>query len=175
MDYEQQLIDGITKVLVQLNYLSIEDAHALHEAFRKSEVERFEEFLLDEDVVDKANLLKCLQIYYKLPAIDVVGILFEHDLIIKFPKEVMLNFGFIPYQRDGDILQIIAARPQDPNLPEIISGYVSYETVFMVGICRDICDAAKEFHDSALTIIEEDEEEEEELRNAMEEIVEEED
>lgn len=175
MDYEQQLIDGITKVLVQLNYLSTEDAHALHEAFKRSEVERFEEFLLDEDVVNKEDLLKCLQIYYKLPAIDVVGILFEHNLIVKFPTEIMLNAGFIPYQRDGDILQVIAARPQDAELPEIISEYVSYESVFMVGIYRDICDAVKEFHDQALTTIEEDEQEEDELREAAEEVVEEED
>lgn len=175
MDYEQQLIDGITKVLVQLNYLTTEDAHALHEAFNKSDVERFEEFLLDEDVVNKEDLLKCLQIYYKLPAIDVVGILFEHDLIIKFPKEAMLNAGFIPYQRDGDIVQIIAARPQDAELPEVISAFVSYESVFMVGIYRDICDAAKEFHDEALTIVEEDELEEQDIDDALEEVVEEED
>jgi hypothetical protein len=176
MNYEQQLIDGITKVLVQLNYLSTEDARALHEAFDKSEVERFEEFLLDEDVVNKEDLLKCLQIYYQLPAIDVVGILFEHNLVIKFPTEVMLNAGFIPYQRDGDIVQIISARPQDADLQEIISNYVSYESVFMVGIYRDICDAVKEFHDEALTTIEEDEDEEEDdLRDAAEEIIEGED
>ena len=173
MDYEQHLIDGIIKVLVQLNHLSHEDAQALHDAFRKSEVERFEEFLLDEDIVSKEDLLPCLQVYYKLPAIDVVGVLFEHDLIIKFPKEIMLRNGFIPYQRDGDILQVIAARPQDTDLQEIISEYVSYETVFMVGIYRDICDAAKEFHDQALTAIEEDEEEEDELREAAEEVIDE--
>lgn len=175
MDYEQQLIDRITKVLVQLNHLSTTDATALHEAFRESEVERFEEFLLDEDVVSKEDLLAALEIYYKLPAIDVVGILFEHNLIIKFPKEIMLSHGFIPYQQDGDILQVIAARPQDAELPEIISEYVSYETVFMVGIYRDICDAAKEFHDQALTLVEEDEDEERELLDALEEIIEEED
>lgn len=173
MDYEQRLIDGITHVLVQLNHLTTEDARALHEAFRASEVERFEEFLLDEDIVSKADLLTCLQIYYKLPAIDVTGILFEHNLVIKFPIEIMLNNGFIPYQREGDILQVIAARPQDIELPETISEYVSYETVFMVGIYRDICDAAKEFHDQAVTSVE-DEDHEDELREEAEEVIDEE-
>lgn len=175
MDYEQQLIDGITKVLVQLNHLPSSEAPALHEAFKASEVERFEEFLLDEDIVSKESLLTALQIYYKLPAIDIVGVLFEHNLIIKFPKEIMLNKGFIPYQQDGDLLQVIAARPQDIELPEVISQYVSYETVFMVGIYRDICDAAKEFHDQAVTVVEEDEEEEQNLHDALEEVIEEED
>lgn len=170
MAYEQQLVDGITAILVQLEHLTTDDARALHEAFRASGVERFEEFLLDEDVVSKPDLLEALQLYYKLPAIDATGLLFEHNLIIQIPKEVMLRNGFIPFRKEGDILQVIAARPQDPELPETISDSVSYETVFMVGIYRDICDAVKEFYDEAVTTVEDEDELNELGRTAEEEI-----
>ncbi len=159
MEYEQKLIDGITAVLVAQGVLEQSEVAPIHTAFRATDVERFEEFLLDEDMVTKRALLQALQLYYELPAVDVVGMLLQHQLVVMFPKEVMLTHGFIPYQQDGDMLLVIAARPHDPLLDEQIREYVSYEPVFLVGLYRDIADAVKEFYDEAVTVTHDDEEE----------------
>jgi hypothetical protein len=94
--------------------------------------------------------------YYQLEAIDVVGMLFDHNLLRKFPLDVMVRVGFIPHQQDGDVLEVIAARPQDSELLDIIGAYVSYDIVFTVGLYRDICDAAKEFYDESVAVVHED-------------------
>lgn len=172
MAYEQKLIDGITAVLVAQGALAQTEVGAIHSAFSATDVERFEEFLIDEDIVTKQALLQALQTYYKLSAVDVVGMLLQHNLVITFPKEIMLQYGFVPYQLDGDILYVIAARPQDPVVDEQIGNYVSYDIVFLVGLYSDITDAVKEFYDEALTMIHEDEDDE--LEEDYEEIIDEE-
>lgn len=156
MNYEQRLIAGITEALVAQGELAANEVVGLEEAFRATNVERFEEFLLDENIVSKQALLQAVQQYYQLTAIDVTGLLLEHSLVTKFPKELMLNYGFVPYQQDGDLLQVIAARPFDEELPDVIGTIVTYDVVFLVGIYRDIADAVKEFYDEAVTIVHED-------------------
>jgi len=162
---EYAMIKGMNEILIARKLIAAIDVQALQEAFNHSEVERYEEFLLDEEVVVKADLLNVLEKYYQMPAVDVVGMLLDHDLVIKFPKDVMLRMGFVPYQQDGDILQVIAARPHDAELLAVIGESVSYDVVFMVGFYRDICDAVKEFYDSSIAsfIGDDVEEEEEEL------------
>jgi len=174
MNQEQILIEGVSNALVQEGVLSREDALALQKAFSETEVERFEEFLLAEDVVEKQDLLNALQHFYQLDAIDVVGMLFDHDMLRKFPLDVMVRVGFIPYQQDGDVLEVIAARPQDSELLDIIGSYVSYDIVFSVGLYRDICDAAKEFYDESVAVVHEDDIEEAAEEEAQEVVQEEE-
>jgi len=169
MDRELLMIDGLNRVLIAQGSITQNDAVDMHEAFKASEIERYEEFLADEEVVSKADLLKALQTYYELPALDVVGLLLDHDLVTKFPKEIMLENGFVPYQQDGDVLQVIAARPADADLLEVIGEYVSYDVVFLVGLHRDICDAVKEFYDESLTVVHEEEEFTEDIEDIVDE------
>jgi hypothetical protein len=175
MDRDQHILDGITKVLVARKALQQHDVQPLHDAFRASAIERFEEFLVEEEVVTKEQLLAALQEYYQLPAIDVVGLLLSHELVIKFPKDLMLNHGFVPYQLDGDILQVIAARPNDADLSEIMVPFIGQDVVFAVGIYSDICDAVKEFYDPSITSLHEvDIDEDEDFENMAEEVIDEE-
>lgn len=127
------------------------DEQTLVEEFKKNPAESFEEFLLDEELLSKQDLLKALQKYYDVPSIDLAGFFFDHDLVHLFPKEVMLNNQFIPYIVDGDLLIVIAADPSNEDLDEIIGRSVSYEVGYMVSIPHDITNAIKEFYDESLT------------------------
>lgn len=147
-------VDGLSGILVQKGALKQSDAQAAQKAFSEQTAMTFEEFLLDEELVTKEALLEALSVYYDLPAVDVMGIFFDHHLLRMFPKDVMLRNGFIPYERDGDVLMVIAAQPNNHQLPEIIGKFVSYDVTFMVGILRDIDDMVKEFYDGSPAEIE---------------------
>lgn len=171
MNRDQYFIDELGNILVTLGALQKQDVKALDSAFRATDRERFEEFLVDEDVVGKDDILKALQVYYQLPAIDVVGILFDHALLINFPKAEMLNFGFIPFIQDGETLQVIASIPTNSDLLEVIGHYVNNDIVFRVGLYRDICDAVKEFYDESVATLPDDDEERIETEEDIEDIV----
>lgn len=156
---QHALIKGLGEILVATKALTRADLEALTHTFAQREMVRFEEFLLDEGLVSKQALLTALETYYKLPAVDVAGIFFDHHLVTSFPKDVMLRKGFIPYERDGDVLEVIVADPQDEALLSVIGSHVSYDIVIVVGIYREICDAIKEYYDEALTVSNQDDEE----------------
>lgn len=151
-NYDKPFIDALCSILVKNQSLKNRDAQSLEDAFKNNSALYFEDFLLEEDFVSKEALLQALHEYYQFPAIDVIGEFFDHHLVTMFPKDVMLRNAFIPYNRDGDILLVVAARPSHPELPEIIGEFVSYDVTFMVGLYRDICDQVKEFYDSSIEV-----------------------
>ena len=50
---------------------------------------------------------------------------------------------------DGNILSVVASKPDKPGLESAIREYISYDVVFRVGLRRDICDTVKEFYDKS--------------------------
>ncbi|MCL5875595.1 MAG: hypothetical protein M1114_03925 [Candidatus Dependentiae bacterium] len=170
MPRKLDVIDALCDILDRNKALKHYDAQALKKAFRERTDLIFEDFLLEEGIVDKEDLLNALAEYYQVPAIDAMGILFDHHLVTMFPKDVMLRNLFIPYDREEDVLLVIAVHPQDPDLPELIGKFVSYDVTFLVGLARDISDSVKEFYDESLlqrsldqTMVDEVGEQEEEL------------
>ena len=147
---DKEFIDGFCAILVKNKALKNRDAHDLEVEFERSTAIYFEDFLLAEDLVSKEDLLQALGEYYQMPAIDVVGIFFDHHLVRMFPQDVMLRNGFIPFERDQDILIVIAARPRHPALPEIIGDFVSYDVTFMAGLYEDICGQVEAFYDQSI-------------------------
>lgn len=147
---DQLFIDDFCAILVRHKMIKEQDVPGLCSAFEQNSALYFEEFLLTEEFVTKENLLQALELYYNLPSMDVVGVFFDHHLVRMFPKDVMLRNGFIPYDRDGDVLIVVASRPNNPKLAEIIGKFVSYDVTFLVGIYQDITDAAKEFYDESI-------------------------
>ena len=146
MDREQKMIEGILNILCDRHIFKREDAAELEKQFRRSEIERFEDYLIDEDLVDKSDLLAALKQYYNVPAIDVMGESFDHDLLTKFPQDVLLRNCCIPYRQDGPLLFMIAADPTDENLDEILGKFVSYDFEYFVGIPRHIDMMIKDFY-----------------------------
>lgn len=174
---DAQFVDRLSAILAKHHVLQDKEAASLRHDFDKSSAFYFEDFLVDEGLVGKEEVLSALSEYYLLPSIDVIGIFFDHHLVTMFPKDVMLRNGFIPYDRDGDVLIVVAARPDHPQLPEIIGKFVSYDVTFLAGLYTDICDAVKEFYDESIEQAElelfednRDEHEEDPLRDIQERI-----
>lgn len=149
-------VNGFVQTLVRMNIISKEEGQAADKAFHDSAKENFVDFLLEEGLVEREDILKALSQYYKVPAFDVVGHFFEHNLLHQFPKDVMLRNAFIPIEVDENMLIAVASEPDNPDLLAIIGENVSYDVRFDVGIRLDITDAIEEYYERALTEVEQD-------------------
>lgn len=143
--------EDITAILEKKNTISKKESAAMRKAFAESGADEFEEFLLDEGLLDEVDLLRALSLYYHVPSFDVNGYFFENFLLRKFPKNFLLRHGIIPLEADNESMTIVASNPADPNLPVEIARFVSYDIYFCVGIRRDICDAIEEFYEKSDT------------------------
>jgi len=143
------LIEGLSKLLVERGFMSAAEASSAAKAFRDRSETEFTHFLLDEGLIEEADLLEVLSAYYQVPPFDVNGYFFDRDMLKKFPKGVLLRHNMIPAEQDENMLIVVAADPADSNLLPILGKYVSYDIRFNVGIARDIEDAVKEFYDES--------------------------
>ncbi len=148
---------GFLRVLAELKLITAEDAVKLLAAYHESDVDQFDEFLLSEGILDTENLLEALSHYYQVPSFDVVGYFFERHLLHMFPKEMLVQHEIIPMQVDENMMIVVAAQPDNPDLLFEIGEYVSYDIRFYVGVARNICDAIEEYYDKADTEVDEDE------------------
>jgi hypothetical protein len=142
---------GFLRVLAELKLITAEDAVKLLAAYHESDVDQFDEFLLSEGILDTENLLEALSEYYQVPSFDVVGYFFERHLLHMFPKEMLVRHEIIPMQVDENMMIVVAAKPDNPDLLFEIGEYVSYDIRFYVGVARNICDAVEEYYDKADT------------------------
>lgn len=154
----ESFIDGITAILAKRNIIKATEAAALRKSFKESAKPYFDEFLLDEGLVEKDDLLEALAEYYQVPAFDVVGYFFDHELVRMFPQDFLIRNGIIPIEQDENILVVVASDPSNPDLLPRIGNYVSYDVQFRVGIRSDIVDAIEEFYQRSLTEVDYDRE-----------------
>ncbi len=147
----KKYVEGITNTLVKLEMLSSTEAEAIKKAFHNSEHNIFDDFLIQEGLVERDELLKALSVYYQLPSFDVVGYFFETLLLQKFPKDFLLRNAIIPIEVDENMLLVVASEPDLPDLLPQIGDFVSYDILFYVGLEHDICDAVEEYYEPALT------------------------
>jgi hypothetical protein len=145
---------AITKLLLQLvrnEVITDKVARDLEQQFNDAEQQRFDDFLLQEGIVSKEDLLTALSQVYQVPETDVEGYFFQTHLLQMFPKDFLMRHAMIPMERDENILVVVAADPSDPELLALIGDHVSYDIEFFVGIYTDILDAIEEYYDRALT------------------------
>jgi len=141
----------LTDILVKIKAITPEMKDALEQQFAASSHERFDDFLLEQGLVDKEDLLKALSMLYQVPALDAVGSFFDTFLLKKFPIDFLLRNAIIPYEQDEDMLLVVAADPSDSELLEKIGEHVSYDIRFNVGIYTDIVDSVRQYYETALT------------------------
>jgi len=141
----------ILSILVKKKAISEEESKALRVAFKRSSKEIFDDFLLEEGLVEKANLLEALAEYYQVPFFDVVGYFFKTHLLHMFPKGFLLRNAIIPIEVDENIMVMVASEPDDPDLLAKVGNHVSYNIRFRVGLKRNICDTVKEFYDKSIS------------------------
>lgn len=156
MEKKASFAKELTHILLKNKVISDKEAFKLQQLFKDSEKEYFDDFLLEESLVDKEDLLQALSQMYKVPAVDVAGYFFQTFLLHKFPKDILHRYAFIPMEVDEDIMTIVASEPDDPQLLSVMSDYVSYDIVFRVGIRIDITDAITEYYDRAITEVPQD-------------------
>lgn len=145
------LVEELSAILVRNNVLSFQDAQALRQEFIYRDDISFEDFLLEQGVVEKEDLLQALSDYYGVPAVDVIGEFFDHQFLRLIPKDVMIRHAMIPFWRDGDTLGVVAAQPDDPHLLVVLGDYVTHDITFMVGLAQDIIESIEEFYDESIT------------------------
>ena len=158
MDMSDNFEVGFLHVLAELHMIRAEDAVKLLASYHESDVDQLDEFLLSEGILDQESLLEALSEYYQLPSFDVEGYFFERHLLHMFPKSLLLRNEMIPLQVDENMMIMIAAQPNNPDLLAEIGEYVSYDIRFYVGVARNICDAVEEYYDKADTEINDDNE-----------------
>lgn len=140
-------VSKLADAFVKLQVFSAEEAESLVKEFQGRAKGRIDDFLLDEGIVDRETLLKALQAVYGVAPFDVRGHFFNHQLLLFFPKDFLLNQGFIPLDVDDEIMTIVMSNPEDEETLDTLSRYVSYNVNVFVGIRRDISDAVEEYYD----------------------------
>ncbi|MCL4360937.1 hypothetical protein M1446_01105 [Candidatus Dependentiae bacterium] len=153
MEKRISFIKQLTDILVSQNSIDQKKAEDIKKALKDMENVPLEEYLLQNAFVTKSDLLKALSVYYKVPAFDVSGYLFEHELLREFPKDVLLRNRIIPIIIDQDILVVATPDPSDESLLVTIGRFVNNDVRFNVGISSDIKDAIEEFYDKSITTV----------------------
>jgi len=151
-DGAKTFVTEFCDILIKNKIVQEKEADALKKTFKASDQENFDEFLIDEGLMEPEDVLRALSLYYKVPAVDVKGFLFEHFLVTKFPKEFLLRNTVIPYEVEENMLFVVASRPEEGGLESAMRDFVSYDIEFMVGLAGDIRDAIEEFYDKAVTM-----------------------
>jgi hypothetical protein len=147
MAKKQVFVTRLADAFVKLQVFSADEAESLVKEFQGRAKGRIDDFLLDEGIVDRETLLKSLQAVYSVAPFDVRGHFFNHQLLLFFPKDFLLNQGFIPLDVDDEIMTIVMSNPEDEETLDTLSRYVSYNVNVFVGIRRDISDAIEEYYD----------------------------
>lgn len=151
MEKRESFAHAISDILVKHKIVNEVEGRALQRSFKNSDKENFDEFLLEEGLVEEAALLNALSDYYQVPAVDVTGYFFDTELLSNFPKDFLLRNSIIPLEMEDDILIIVANNPDNTDLLPALGVYTSEDIQFRVGLGRDICDSVKEFYDTSLT------------------------
>jgi hypothetical protein len=150
-EIKDTFVDDVCVQLVRMKVISDKEADALKKTFAESSHDNFEEFLLDEGFVERAELLHALSLHYKVPSFDCDGFFFNCQLLRQFPKDFLVRNGIIPVEVDENMLFVVASDPEAEGLESQMRNYVSYEIEFFVGIKRDIWDSIRDFYDKSLT------------------------
>ncbi|HEV2916348.1 MAG TPA: hypothetical protein VGW78_01230 [Candidatus Babeliales bacterium] len=147
MQEKKTLTQAITDILIRDGVVSSIMGDQLEQLFKDSDKDSFAEFLIDDGLADRRDVLDALSEYYQVPWFDTNGYFFNHMLLHEFPKDFLLRNNIIPIEVDEDILVLAASDPGNSNLLPLIGSYASYDVRFEVGLARDIQDAIKEFYD----------------------------
>lgn len=151
MATNQAFVRKLVAIMVSLELIEIGKAKQIVAEFNASETEHFDDFLIEQGLVDREDVLEALSTHFGVPPFDVVGHFFDTNDLRKFPKDFLLRHAVVPRAIDGDTMVVVAAEPEKPGLESALRDFVSYDVVFEVGIRGDIYDAIKEYYDKSLT------------------------
>ncbi len=152
----QTFVEGIAKILVELDVITHQEAQGFKKGFKNSAKAQFDDFLLEEGLIQKKDLLMALSQYYKVPSFDVNGYFFYHNLLRKFPKDFLIRNAIIPLAVEGDMLVMVASDPSISGLESKVRKYVSWDINFMVGIKQEIWNQISSYYDESIAALPQD-------------------
>ncbi len=145
-------VEALCKIFEKNGVVSHQQSIDLQKNFENRSDVAFEDFLLEEGLIEKEDILRALSNYYEIPLMDPIGYFFDHYLIVKFPKDFLLRNLIIPIEViDDAILMVLANDPDDEDLLPALGKYVSYDIEFRVGLASEIVETIEEFYDKSLT------------------------
>lgn len=147
---QNELLGRLVCALEKRDILEPQDLVALCKTFEEHEALTAQDFLFEEGIVDKEDLLSVLEEVFGVKAIDVIGTMFDHAIIRSFPKGVLLRNNVIPYLQDGLVLIVIAGNPEVDGLESVLREYVDSDIQFFVGIPQHIDMMIKDFYQDEL-------------------------
>jgi hypothetical protein len=150
MSKQNMFVQNLADALIKLKVMAETEAQSLVKEFQGRTKGRIDDFLLDEGIIDRETLLKAFQQIYAIPASDVRGYFFNHQILLLFPRDFLIQKAVIPMDIEGDILTIVVSDPEDEETMSTIGNYVPYNVSVSVGIRRDIIDAIEEYYDEDL-------------------------
>ncbi len=154
MKSDKEVIVGLIDILIANQVVDSKEGQGFIQNFaNQSEEASFEYFLINEGLVSKEDLLKALSEYYQVPAVDVRGYFFDTGLVQSIPKDFLTYYGVIPLEVDGNIMTVVAYRPDLPGLDSKLEEYGSYVIEFRVGLWRDIVDVIAEYYDEPVVTV----------------------
>lgn len=151
MEKKEKFAVELCAILVKHKVINEAEGRSMQRAFKNADRDNFDQFLLEESLVEEAPLLIALSEYYQVPAVDVTGYFFDTELLRNFPKDFLLRNGIVPLEMEDDVLIVVASNPDNPDLVSGLGAYTSEDIQFRVGLARDISDAVKEFYEKSLT------------------------
>jgi hypothetical protein len=88
MKKDMSFVQRLTTSLLTNQAITQKEADSLVTMFHDRAKGRVDNFLLDEGMVDREELLEALSDVYQVPSFDVNGYFFDHELLSMFPKDV---------------------------------------------------------------------------------------
>lgn len=152
----ETFIDELCAILVRHHAIDEQEIHVYKAQFKQAEssdadFDDFDQYLVDEGLVEKEDVLKALSAYYEVPDVDLEGELIDDELLRNFPKDFLVRNEIIPIMLEEDFLTVAASHPDNENLLSGIGKYVNTDIEFQVALAQDIIDAVEQYYDKSLT------------------------
>lgn len=161
MAEKDTFVTRFAQVLVKNNVMKEAEADSLIQEFYDRAKGNVVSFLLEEGIIEHEDVLKALGSMYDVPAFDVRGHFFNHQWLLFFPKELLLEKALIPLEVEDDLMTVVMSNPEDEDTVERLGEFVSYNINVYVGIQEDIVEAVKEYYDEDVITAETEEQQEE--------------
>ena len=161
MAEEKSFVDRFAEALVKNNFMKEAEAESLIQEFHGRAKGNIVSFLLSEGILEHEEILKALGSVYGTPSFDVRGHFFNHQWLLFFPKDLLIEKALIPLEVEDDLMTVVMSNPEDEDTIERLGEYVSYNVNVYVGIEEDIVDSVKEYYDEDVITAETEEQDEE--------------
>lgn len=161
MEKNNSFVPRFAEALVKNNIMQEAEAESFVQEFYDRAKGNVVSFLLEEGLVEKEDVLTALGSVFNVPSFDVRGHFFNHQWLLSFPKDFLMQKAIIPLEVDEDIMTVVMSNPEDEDSIDELESYVSNNINVYVGIQEDIRDAIEEYYDEDVITAETEEQQKE--------------